>query len=418
MTRLLLLTDNYPPEMNASANRCSAHAERWVALGAEVEVVTSFPNYPKGVVFTGYRQKLWHREVLHGVRLLRVPTLVFPNSGTIKRIIDQVSYMLAGAIGGLFVPRPDAVIATSPQFFAALAGWAVASLRRRPFVLELRDLWPDSILAVGAMKEGKAIRLVRRLERFLYREADLIVTVTEGSRRTLIGRGVDAGKIVVIRNGADTASLQPGHADDLRKELGVADKIVVSYIGTLGMAHGLDVLVAAANILQATTPNVVFMAVGSGAVAGELRSRVAELNLTNVIFVDQVPHDEIAHYWHASDIALALLRDDPLFRTVTPSKVFEAMATGTPLVCNVAGETHDLIEPLGAALFVPPADSQALAQAIAELANDAVRRQAKGESGRRAASQFQRSALAKIMLEEIEGRLLGSRNTKALNALE
>lgn len=408
MTRLLLVTDNYPPEMNANANRCSAHAERWAELGVDVEVVTSFPNYPKGMLFDGYRQKLWQKGSLRGVGLLRVPTLILPTtSGAIGRILDFASFMVSGTVGGLFVRRPDVIIASSPHLFTGAAGWALGFLRRRPFVLELRDLWPDSILAVGALKEGPAIRLVRLLERFLYRHADLIVTVTDGSRARLTERGVDPKRIIVVRNGAQTADLAPGRDDDLRQQLGIADKTVVSYIGTLGLAQGLDLLLAAAQILQRTAPNIAIMTVGAGAERGELHAKVAELGLDNIIFVDQVPHDQIARYWHASDMALALLKDDPLFLTVTPSKVFEAMSTGTPLICNVAGETRALIEPLGGAVFVPPADAEALARAIAELARDAPRRSAMAEAGRRAAPLFDRDALAETMLRSIKERLLG-----------
>ena len=189
--RILLLTDNYWPETNAPALRSGAHARRWVEQGEDVTVVTSFPNFPEGKLFKGYRQRFRERRMIDTVDVIRVPTLIFPNAGTLKRILDFMSYMVSASIAGFFVRRPDVVVATSPQFFAAVAGWLVAAVRRRPFVFELRDLWPDSIVAVGAMPDSLPIRLLRRLEHFLYRRADLIVTVTHAFRDNLIGRGID-----------------------------------------------------------------------------------------------------------------------------------------------------------------------------------------------------------------------------------
>jgi glycosyltransferase involved in cell wall biosynthesis len=404
--RILLITDNYPPETNASALRCSGHAQCWAEAGHDVSVVTSFPNFPDGAVFPGYRQSLCAREEMKGVSLLRVPTLIFPNAGTVRRILDFVSFMVSGTVGALFLGEPDVVVATSPQFFAAVGGWAVSFLRRRPFVLELRDLWPDSIIAVGALKEGRIVGLIRRIEDFLYRKADLIVTVTNASRDTLVRRGVDPRKITVVLNGVHTAHLRPGRDEELRRRLGIQDKVVVSYIGTLGMAHGLDLLLDAAGILQERAPDIAFLLVGSGAQRNTLRKMAAARGLANTVFVDRVPHDEVQSYWRASDIGLALLKDTPLFRTVIPSKVFEAMATGTPIISNVAGELETLLAPLGTAVHIDPSsDAEALAAAIEALAADPERRRAMGEAGLRAAPEFERERQAERMLKAISDML-------------
>jgi glycosyltransferase involved in cell wall biosynthesis len=408
--RILLLTDNYPPESSPPALRCSMHAKRWVERGCHVNVVTSFPNFPEGKVFGGYRQSLFKRERLDTVDVLRVPTLIFANSGTILRIADFLSFMVTGSIASLFVGRPDVVVATSPQFFTAVAGWFVSRIYRRPFVFEIRDLWPDSIVAVGAMKEGWIIRMIRRVEQFLYRRADLIITVTSSFRDILIGRGIDGGKIVVVTNGIDTRQLTPGPASAaLRHRLGLEDKSVVSYIGTVGMAHGLQMILDAADRMRDRRRDVHFLIVGSGAELQELRDQAAQRKLTNVTFVGRVAHAEVIEYWRLSDVTLVLLKNTPLFRTVIPSKIFEAMATGTPIITNVRGEVQIILEPLGCAEMIEPDDLPALVEAIERLLNDPGRRRELSAAAIAGAKKYDRAALADDVLGSLEALVARSK---------
>ncbi len=401
--RILLLTDNYPPESSPPALRCSMHAKRWVERGCHVNIVTSFPNFPEGKVFGGYRQSLFKRETLDTVDVLRVPTLIFANSGTLLRIADFLSFMVTSSIASLFVGRPDVVVATSPQFFTAVAGWFVSRVYRRPFVFEIRDLWPDSIVAVGAMKEGLAIRLVRRLEQYLYRKADLIITVTSAFRDILMARGIDGGKIAVVTNGIDTQQLTPGPASaELRRSLGLEGKSVVSYIGTVGMAHGLQLILDAADAVRERLPEVQFVIVGSGAELQELREQANRRRLDNVTFVGRVAHAEVIEYWRLSDVTLVLLKDTPLFRTVIPSKVFEAMATCTPIVTNVHGELQTILEPLDAAEIIPPDDLPSLVEAIERLLNDPDRRRQLSAAATSGARKFDRTALADDVLNSLQ----------------
>jgi glycosyltransferase involved in cell wall biosynthesis len=332
-----------------------------------------------------------------------VPTLIFANSGTMLRIVDFLSFMIAGSIASLFVGRPDVVVATSPQFFTAVAGWFVSRIYRRPFVFEIRDLWPDSIVAVGAMKEGRIIRMIRRVEQFLYRRASLIITVTSSFREILIERGIEGGKIVVVTNGIDTRQLTPGPASAaLRNRLGLDGKSVVSYIGTVGMAHGLQMILDAADAMQHHHPDVHFLIIGSGAELQELRDQAERRNLTNVTFVGRVAHADVIEYWRLSDIALVLLKNTPLFRTVIPSKIFEAMATGTPIITNVHGEVQTILEPLGAAEIVPPDDLPALVQAIELLLMDSERRRQRSAAAVAGARKYDRAALADDVLASLE----------------
>jgi colanic acid biosynthesis glycosyl transferase WcaI len=397
--RILLLTDNYPPETNPSALRCSTHAKRWAERGNRVSVVTSFPNFPEGKLFAGYRQSLFRKEVIDDVNIVRVPTLIFANRGVVRRALDFLSFMITGSLGSLLVERPDAVVATSPQFFTAVAGWLVSRFYRCAFVFEVRDLWPDSIVAVRAMKEGFGIRMIRRVEEFLYRQADSIVVVTHSTRDVLIARGIDPNKLVVITNGIDTAAFKPGvPPSELRQRLGMEGKTVVSYIGTVGMAHGLQLVLDAAAESRSRLPDVQFLIVGTGAELSLLQREAKDRDLANVTFVGRVAHAEIVDYWRLSDVTLVLLRDASLFRTVLPSKVFEAMATGTPIITNVRGELESTLSPAGAAVIIEPGSSTALVNAIGELATDSARRRALSTAGVEMAKRYDRTELADRML--------------------
>jgi glycosyltransferase involved in cell wall biosynthesis len=371
-------------------------------------MLTNFPNYPDGKVFGGYRQSLFKRETYETVDVLRVPTLVFPNRGSLLRILDYLSFVVAASLASPFVARPDVVVATSPHIFAAVAGWVASRVHRRPFVFEVRDLWPDSIVAVGAMKEGWVLNLVRRVERFLYRHSDLIVTVTHATREVLMSRGLDGDKIFVVTNGADTSKLSPGCApSSLRQKLGAENKVIVSYIGTVGMAHGLQLILDAADQCQIRVPEVQFIIVGSGAEREELYRQAERRGLRNVLFVGRVSHEETVDYWRVSDFTLVLLKNTPLFRTVLPSKVFEALATGTPIITNVRGELEHLLAPLDAAETIEPDNVEALVPAIAELARDPARRHLLAANAAAGGKRYERTALADNMLEALQRLCFG-----------
>ncbi len=277
--RILFLSDNFPPEGNAPATRLYEHAVRWVRGGHEVTVVTCAPNFPEGRLFDGYRNAWRQVEQMDGIRVVRVKTYITANEGFLRRTLDYLSFMVMGFVMALFERRPDVVVATSPQFFTAIAGWALSVAKWRPFVFELRDLWPASIVAVGAMRKTLVIRLLERLELFLYRRADAIVSVTESFRRDLVARGIDGGKIHVVVNGVDLEKYrsQP-RSPELEAELGLRGKFVAGYIGTHGMAHALDKVVEAAALL-ADRDDIRFLFVGGGADRARVERMVAERGL-------------------------------------------------------------------------------------------------------------------------------------------
>ena len=230
---ILFLTDNFPPEVNAPASRTFEHCREWVKHGQRVTVITGAPNFPKGKVFEGYKNKLWQTEEMDGIRVIRVWTYITANEGFQRRVLDYISYMVSAVIAAFFVGKVDIVVGTSPQFFTAVAAWVVSVYKRRPFVFELRDLWPESIRVVGAMKDSWALRMLERLELFLYRRAFRIISVTHAFKKNLISRGIKGDKIHVVTNGVDVSRFIPQTRDAmLVKDMGFEGRFIAGYIGT------------------------------------------------------------------------------------------------------------------------------------------------------------------------------------------
>jgi glycosyltransferase involved in cell wall biosynthesis len=343
---ILFLTDNFPPEVNAPASRTFEHCREWVRAGHQVTVITCAPNFPKGRVFDGYSNKIWQTEELGGVRVIRVWSYITANEGFIKRILDYQSFMVAATVAALFVRRVDVVVGTSPQFFTVCAAFVVGRLKRLPWVFELRDIWPESIKVVGAMKDSAAIRLLERLELFLYRQASRIVTVTHSFKQTLMRRGIDGTKIDVVTNGVDLSQFAPLAKDaQLAASLGLAGKFVAGYIGTHGMAHALETLLDAALLLQKmpAAENIRIVLLGHGARKADLMAKADAMGLHNVLFLDSVPKDQVPRYWSLLDVSVIHLRRSELFTTVIPSKLFEGMGMGIPVLHGVAGESADIV---------------------------------------------------------------------------
>lgn len=400
---ILFLTDNFPPETNAPASRTHEHTKRWVAAGHRVTVVTTAPNFPAGKIFEGYRNRLWQREQIDGVEVIRLWTYITANEGFLRRTLDYVSFMVAAILATPFLPRPDVIVSTSPQFFTPCAAFVVSRLKRRPWVFELRDLWPDSIVAVGAMKETALIRALRKLEYFLYRKAMRIVSVTQSFREILSKNGIDPGKIEVVPNGADLEAYRPGDRPEmLADKFDCKGKFVAAYVGTIGLAHGLGTLLDAAEQLR-ERDDIAFVLVGTGAEEKALMAETSRRGLGNVHFAGSVSKVEVRDYWRFCDVALVLLRDSPLFRHVLPSKMFEAMSTERPIILGVKGESEAVLKEAKAGIAIPPEDSRALATAILQLAANREERVAMGKAGREfVTSRYNRDVLAGRMLAVLD----------------
>jgi glycosyltransferase involved in cell wall biosynthesis len=401
--RILILTDRFWPEIAAPSFRLIEHARAWVAAGHAVTVVTCVPNFPRGAVFEGYKNRLWQTETKDGITIIRLGTYMTANEGTVKRTLDYVSYMLAAILWAPRYPKFDVVLASSPPIFVALAGWGVSFLRGRPWVFEIRDLWPASIRAVGASK-SRVLDLVERVELLLYRQADRILSLTHSFKADLTSRGVPASKIDVVTNGVDAAQFSRERATfDARSELGAGRDIVLAgYIGTVGMAHGLQTMVEAAELLRARR-DVKLLILGEGAERAPLEAEAKRRGLDNLIFHDLVTHDLMPSYLAALDVSIIHLKPDPLFKTVIPSKIFESMAMGVPMIMAVEGESAQIVRDAAAGLCIPSGDARALAEAVTALADRPDERKRLADNGMRVVvERYARAPLALAAMRTLE----------------
>ncbi len=367
--KILFLTHYFPPEVNAPASRTFEHCREWVREGHDVTVVTNTPNHPRGEIYPGYRNRLFQREEMGGIRVIRMLTYVTANEGIVKRTVNFILFFIMSVLAVPFLPRCDVVVSTSPQFFAGLAGYVVSRLKRAPWVLEVRDLWPESILSVGAISNQRVIRLLEGLEAFAYGKADAIVSVTDAFKVHIEARG-GRGKVSVIKNGVDLSLFKAAPRDRaFARELGIDGKFVAAYVGTHGMAHGLDTILDAAQRLDGRS-NVVFLLVGEGSEKRRLDQKRDALGLTNIVMLGQQPKETMPRIWSVADVSLVLLRKLDLFTSVIPSKIFESMAMGKPIVLGVLGESRNIVEAAGAGIGIEPEDAGALALEVRKIASD------------------------------------------------
>lgn len=402
--RILFYSHYYPPEVNAPASRTSEHAKVWAQAGHKVTIVTCAPNHPGGKIYPGYRNRFVQRETLDGVDVVRVWTFLAANEGFLLRILNYVSFFVMAALVTPFFGRTDVVVSTSPQFFCGFVGYFAKLAKRAPWILEIRDLWPESIVAVGAMRGGPAIRFLEWLEAFAYRKADRIVSVTDSFVDHIGAIAGDRTKISVIKNGVNLALFN--RASDAKSaalpaELG--GRVVAAYVGTHGMAHGLDTILQAAVKLR-NDARIAFLLVGDGAERERLVARAKEMKLSNVFILGQRPKAEMPAIWAATSISLILLRRDDTFKKVLPSKMFEAMAMATPIVLGVEGEAKQLLDEAGAGIAIAPEDADQLAAAVRKLADDPARAAQFGANGSTFVREnYDRTLLAGRFLDLMSG---------------
>lgn len=411
---IVFFADNFPPEGNAIASRVFERACYWVKWGHQVTVITSVPNFPEGKIYSGYKNKFYQVEIMEGIRVVRVKTFITKNKGFILRILDFLSYIFPALVAGLFQQKPDAIVATTPQFFVGITAWMTASLRGLPFILEVADIWPASIVGVGAMHKSMLIRWLEKLELFLYRRAIEIVVLTPAFKRNLTSRGVSEHKINVVINGVDLGKYAPLNRDTvLAKEQAIeTDQFVVGYIGTHGMAHALVNVLRAAQLLM--NPNIVLLFVGAGAERDELIHYADTNQLKNVKFIPAQPKNTISRFWSLCNVALVHLKNDPVFAEVIPSKIFEAMGMGLPiLLAAPKGEASNIITQQKVGIWVPAEDPQALATAINDFYQQAEQRKQFAARSRECAYLYSRERQAKEMLLAIEQGISRKQKAKA-----
>lgn len=396
--KLLFLTDNFPPEVNAPASRTYAHCKEWVNNGVDVTVITCAPNFPQGKVYKGYKNKLYQVENMDGIKVIRVWTYITGNEGFIKRTLDYISFSVSAFGAGIFL-KFDLIVATSPQFFTALCGRTLSFWKRRPWVMEVRDLWPESIKTVGVMKDNAVIRYFEWEEMRCYKSARQIIVVTDSFKSKLIERGISEKKIFVVKNGVDRSLFAPMAKDlELLKELGLEGKKVIGYVGTHGMAHKLDFILQCAKNNEGKN-DYHFLFIGNGAKKNELLNLKKQLKLTNVTMLDSVSKTEVKRYISILDLCLINLRKSDLFKTVIPSKIFENAAMEIPIIMGVEGEAQEIIKSYKAGLCFEPENASDFQNALDQLLSDKDLYEQCKVGCRILSMNFDRHILAKSMLD-------------------
>lgn len=401
---ILFLTDTFPPENNAGALRTHDHISEWIKQGHQVTVLTAAPNFPDGKVYAGYRNRLLLREVMESIQVWRIWTYISPNQGTSRRMLDFVSYMFSASLFGLFIRKVDVVVATSPQMLVPAAGWLLAAIKRRPFVLEVRDLWPEQIISVG-ISDGKGLvfNFLQRLADFLYRRATLIVLVTEAYRKKLLEKGVFADKLRVITNGVHFSRMKfQQSSQEIRRKYDLPDDaFLAGYVGTIGLSQRLRTILETAAILI-DSRSIHFVIMGGGAEKEQLSKAVDEEGLTNITFIERQTHQEAMDVLHALDVSLVLLADTPLFRTVIPTKIFEAMAMHRPVILGASGESQRILNEAECGIHINFESPHNLAKALERLQADPAACARMGKNGQTfVRERFNREKLAADMLAAI-----------------
>jgi colanic acid biosynthesis glycosyl transferase WcaI len=365
--RILFVTHYFPPEVNAPANRTYEHCRRWVQDGYDVTVITGVPNHPRGEIFEGYRNRLIQEEKVDGIRVIRTWMYLAPNSGFLKRVANYLLFALTSVIASFRVGRPDLVIATSPQFFVGVAGAIISKLKRRPFVLEIRDLWPKSIVELGQLDEGPILSALEALEVWLYRSASGIVVNTRTFHDHITARGVASRNIELVYNGIDPALFRPQPKNvELLKQHGLSEHFTVGYVGTLGLAHGLTLLIDVAERLEMRS-ELRFIMIGDGADRETLEADIARRGLDNVRLLGLQPRESMPDWIASIDLLVVMLRDLPVFETVIPSKIFEFLAQERPVILAAKGEIRRMMQEARGALVIDPESQNQLISAIEEV---------------------------------------------------
>jgi colanic acid biosynthesis glycosyl transferase WcaI len=424
--KILYVSQYFPPEMGAPAARAAELAQHWANAGHTVSILTGFPNHPTGVVPAEWRGRLrrlfFHEKVAHekpgSVDVYRTWLWPLPNRKAHERMRNYASFCVSAALRGLTLSRPDVIIATSPQLLVGLAGWWLAFVRRIPFVFEVRDLWPESLAAVGVGDETSLLhRSLSAIANFLYRRADHIVVVSPAFKDFLTqNRHVPAEKISVVENGVETDLFSPRTAAQnrtLRHDLGADGKFLICYVGTMGMAHGLETLLDAAR-LQTQNPAVLFLLIGEGAEKDRIKVLAQSRGLANIHFLDQQPREKIPAFISASDACLVLLKKTEVFKTVIPTKMLEFMSCSRPVILGVDGQARKIVEEAGAGIVIEPENSIALGDAIQRLAADRDLCQKLGAQGRNYIVQhFSRCQTADAYIHVLDELRVATRHDQA-----
>jgi colanic acid biosynthesis glycosyl transferase WcaI len=380
--RFLLLSQYFSPEIGAPQVRLLAVAQELQRLGHQVTVVTAMPNYPVGKILPSYRHKIAMKETIKGIGILR--TWIYPATGRniVRRLLNHLSFAFTSFFGCLATQRPDYVIVESPPLFLGLTAYGYSRIVGRQYVMYVSDLWPESAVQLGIMKRGLLVGAAEVLERFLYRKADLVASMTTGMCETIVSRGAQASRVLLLPNGVDVSFFR--RSIDVGSTWVAPTEIAFVYAGTHGYAQGLDLILRAAQLVR-NRPEIKFLFAGDGPERSRLQDICRKQQISNVRFLGPLPVEQVPGLLSSARASIVPLLDLPLFESARPSKLLTSLACETPVIYCGRGEAADLLLRNGCGLVVPPGQPERLASAVLSLADDASLALRLGAAGRRLA---------------------------------
>ena len=359
--RILIVTQWFDPEPTFKG---LLFARELVACGFEVEVITGFPNYPGGVLYEGYRLKLIQKVMIDGVLVTRVPLFPSHDKSRLGRIVNYLSFAISSLLYGLFLAkRPDVIYAYHPPLTVGISALIIKLFRRIPVVLDIQDMWPDTLKATGMITNARLLGFVSKVCNLIYSSVTKIVVLSPGFKKLLINRGVSDSKIEIIYNWADEKVLR-STTNETPKELASIEGFKVLFAGNVGQAQGLNVILDAALSFKDKVPKPQFLVLGRGLQLNEIKRRANDLNLDNVHFLAAVGMEEVGAFLGSVDALLIHLNSDPLFEITIPGKTQAYMAVGKPIIMGVSGDASKLVSRADCGVCFEPENSVALAAAV------------------------------------------------------
>lgn len=401
--RLAILTQYYPPEMGAAQARLSQLAARFAARGHEVFVVTAMPSYPQGRVYAGYGG-FWRREAANGITIIRSFVVPSKSAGLVPRLASYFSFVLSSLlVGSLALPKVDYLLTESPPLFLGITGYFLSRLKRARWIFNVSDLWPDSAVQLGVVRESWLLQLARNLEAACYRNAWLVTGQSLGILED-IQRRFPSIRTFHLSNGVDTSVFRPDRrSETTRQTMGVDGSCLVLYAGLHGLAQGLDQILEAADALR-NEPGLRFVLMGDGPEKEKLLAEAGKRVLPNLTFQEPRPFDEMPAILASADILLVTLKMH--IPGAVPSKLYEAMGTGRPVILVASGEAAGIITKHDVGIVVQPGDTAGLSRAVKSLRDDPELRRKLGENARRAAeAHYDRHAIAARFIDYLEAGL-------------
>lgn len=364
--RILMLTQWFFPEPNF---KMFSFAKELIKHGHEVQVLTGFPNYPDGKIYDGYKIRIFYREVIEGIHILRVPLYPSHDTSAVRRIANYASFAFSAMCMGVFLVKPaDVMYVYHQPVTVGLPAIVIRLTRRIPIIYDIQDLWPDTLEATGMVNNKKILWLVDKWCRFTYNHANRITVLSPGFKKILINRGVPQDKIEVIYNWCDDNQIQSANkSTTLARELGMEGRFNIVFAGTMGRAQALDAVLDAAKIVKDRFPSIQFVFVGGGVEVDRLMQKTRNMDIRNVLFLAKRPFSEIGKILNLADVLLVHLKDDPLFSITIPSKTQAYLSVGRPILMAVRGDAADLIERARAGMSCIPENPNSIAQMVVKF---------------------------------------------------